>query len=95
MIKYKIEGRALIKTCVRLNKMNQLELFYYGVNGLECFTFAEGHNVSSLQYMYDCELVDQAKAETFLFAYNSYYSNIDNERLHVYSKRLSSKFKEI
>ena len=90
MIVYKTEGRTLIKTCVRLNKFNQLELFYYDENNdLTCFTYAEGHNTACLDYMYSCKLVDSGKADAFIFAYNSYGQSCnESDILFVPSKRL-------
>lgn len=89
-IQYKTEGKTVIKTCVRLNKFNQLELFYYDENNeLTCFTYAEGHNIASLAYMYSCKLVDSGKAEAFIFAYNSYCQSCnESDLLFVPSKRL-------
>lgn len=90
MIVYKTEGKILIKTCVRLNKFNQLELFYYDEHDeLTCFTYAEGHNVACLDYMYSCKLVDSEKAEAFILAYNNYgQSCVESHILFVPSKRL-------
>lgn len=87
---YNTDGKALIKTSVRLNKFNQLELFYYDDyhKTLNCFTYAEGHNEACLAYMYQCKPVDQDTAEAFILAYNMRY---DDDVLHVYSKRLAAK----
>lgn len=87
-MKYKdISKKTLIKTCVRLNKFNQLELFYYDEHkALVSFTYAEGHNEACLSYMYSCKLVDQDTADAFLLAYNMRF---DDNTLHVYSKRLA------
>ena len=88
MIIYKdMRNKVLIKTCVRLNKSNQLELFYYDeCKTLVSFTYAEGHNQCCLQYMYSCKLVEQDTAEAFILAYNMRF---DDHTLHVYSKRLT------
>ena len=88
MIIYKdISNKTLIKTCVRLNKFNQLELFYYDeYKTLVAFTYPEGHNECSLEYMYSCKLVEQDTAEAFILAYNMRF---DDEVLHIYSKRLT------
>lgn len=84
---YNTQGKTLIKTNVRLNKDNRLELFYYDeYKSLVCFTYAEGHNEACLAYMYQCKPVDQDTAEAFISAYNMRY---DDNILHVYSKRLS------
>lgn len=80
-----IENRTQIKTCVRLNKLNQLELFYYCDNELNSFTYAEGHNIACLEYMYSCKLVDKETAEAFILSYNN---NYNDDVIHVYSKRL-------
>lgn len=90
MIKYKTEGKVLVKTCVRLNKENQLELFYYGESSeLICFTYAEGHSTACLAYMYSCKLVDSGKAEAFIFAYNTYGQSCNESNiLFVPSKRI-------
>ena len=91
MIKYNTEGKILVKTCVRLNKFNQLELFYYSdKNTITCFTFAGGHNECCIRYMYDCELVDSAKAEAFILAYNGLYAHIEDKYLNIPSKRIYS-----
>lgn len=89
MIIYKdVVDKTLIKTSVRLNKSNQLELFFYDDHKtLNCFTFAEGHNEACLNYMYSCKAVDQDTAEAFLLVYNSHCN--DDKFLHVFSKRLS------
>lgn len=86
---YNKQGKTLIKTSVRLNKFNQLELFYYDeYKTLNCFTYAEGHNEACLAYMYQCKPVDKDTAEAFILAYNMMYTcNV----LHVYSKRLTVK----
>ena len=91
MIIYKdMSNKTLIKTCVRLNKLNQLELFYYDeYRTLAAFTYAEGHNDCCLEYMYSCKLVEQDTAESFISAYNM---RSDDEVLHVYSKRLMKGF---
>lgn len=80
-------NKTLIKTCVRLNKFNQLELFYYDeYKTLVAFTYAEGHNEACLSYMYSCKLVAQDTAEAFILAYNMRFKY---NTLHVYSKRLT------
>ena len=88
MIVYKdMSNKTLIKTCVRLNKFNQLELFYYDeYKTLVAFTYAEGHNGCCLEYMYSCKLVEQGMAEAFILAYNMRF---DDEVIHIYSKRLT------
>lgn len=81
------ENKIKIKTSVRLNKLNQLELFYYDDhNELTCFTYAEGHNTACLAYMYSCKLADKDTADAFILAYNNRFN--DNT-LHVHSKRLT------
>ena len=87
MIIYKdTSNKTLIKTCVRLNKFNQLELFYYDeYKTLVSFTYAEGHNDCRLEYMYSCKPVDKLTATMFLIKYNASYS--DNVEL-VYAQRL-------
>lgn len=90
MIIYKdMSNKVLIKTCVRLNKSNQLELFYYDeYKTLVAFTYAEGHNDCCLNYMYSCKLVDKLTATMFLIKYNtSYKVNVE----HVFAQRLSKK----
>ena len=88
MIIYKdMSNKVLIKTCVRLNKFNQLELFYYDeYKTLVSFTYAEGHNDCCIEYMYSCKLVEQDTAEAFILAYNMRF---DDHTLHIYSKRLT------
>ena len=90
MIVYKdMSNKVLIKTCVRLNKFNQLELFYYDeYKTLVSFTYAEGHNEYCLDYMYSCKPVDKLTATMFLIKYNASYS--DNVEL-VYAQRLKRK----
>ena len=86
LFKKDTSNKTLIKTCVRLNKLNQLELFYYDDHKtLVSFTCAEGHNECCLEYMYSCKLVEQDTAESFILAYNM---RSDDEVLHIYSKRL-------
>lgn len=81
------ENKIKIKTSVRLNKANQLELFYYdGYNELTAFTHAEGHNTACLSYMYSCKLVDKDTADAFILAYNNRFND---STLHVHSKRLT------
>ncbi len=87
LFKKDTSDKILIKTCVRLNKFNQLELFYYDDHKtLVTFTYAEGHNECHLEYMYSCKLVKQDTAEAFILAYNMRF---DDEVLHIYSKRLT------
>lgn len=89
-MKYKdTSNKTLIKTCVRLNKSNQLELFYYDeYKTLVSFTYAEGHNECCLEYMYSCKMVDKLTATMFLIKYNtSYKVNVE----HVFVQRLSKK----
>ena len=75
----------IIKTCVRINKSNQLELFYYDDHkSLVAFTYSEGHNECCIDYMYSCRQVKQDTAEAFISAYNMRFEEV----LHVYSKRL-------
>ena len=85
------ENKVKIKTSVRLNKFNQLELFYYDEqNEITCFSYAEGHESAvPLEYMYSCKPVDKDTAEAFILAYNMRF---DDEVLHVYSKRLTKGF---
>lgn len=86
---YNADGKALIKTSVRLNKFNQLELFYHDHHKtLNSFTYSEGHNEACLAYMYQCKPVAQDTAEAFILAYNMRF---DDDTLHVYSKRLTAK----
>lgn len=88
-IVHNTHGKTLIKTNVRLNKDNRLELFYYDeYKSLVCFTYAEGHNQACLSYMYQCKPVNQDTAEAFISAYNMRY---DDDIIHVYSKRLTIK----
>ena len=80
-------SKLYIKTCVRMNKFNQFELFYYDEHKtLVSFTHAEGHNECCLEYMYSCKLVKQDTAEAFISSYNMRF---DDEVMHVYSKRLT------
>ena len=90
MIIYKdLKDKTLIKTCVRLNKFNQLELFYYSDdNTITCFTYAEGYNECCIGYMYDCKLVDASTADAFTFSYNSMNAHIDDGVLFTPSKRI-------
>ena len=86
LFKKDTSNKTLIKTCVRINKFNQLELFYYDeYRALVSFTHAEGHNECCLAYMYSCKPVKQDTAEDFISAYNI---RSDDEVLHIYSKRL-------
>ena len=63
------EDKLKIKTSVRLNKDNGLELFYYDEYlNLVSFTFKEGHNGACLAYMYQCKPVSKEYAESFLCA---------------------------
>ena len=83
-------SKLYIKTCVRINKFNQLELFYYDDHKtLVSFTYAEGHNEACLDYMYSCKPVKQNTAESFILAYNMRF---DDEIMHIYSKRLTKGF---
>lgn len=83
-------SKLYIKTCVRLNKFNKLELFYYDDHKtLVSFCYAEGHNECFLEYMYSCNQVEKDVAEAFISDYNM---RSDNEVLHVYSKRLTKRF---
>ena len=83
-------NKTLIKTCVHLNKFNQLELFYYDDHKtLVSFCCEEGNNECFLEYIYYCKLVEQDTAESFILAYNMRY---DDEILHIYSKRLTKGF---
>lgn len=90
LLKKDTSDKILIKTCVRLNKLNQLELFYYDEHKtLVSFTYAEGHNDCCVEYMYSCNQVEKDVAEAFISAYNMRF---DDEVLHVYSKRLTKGF---
>ena len=90
LLKKCTSDKLYIKTCVRMNKSSQLELFYYDDNKtLVSFCYEEGHNECCLEYMYACKLVKQDTAESFISAYNMRY---DDEVLHVYSKRLTKGF---
>ncbi len=87
LFKKVISDKTLIKTCVRINKFNQLELFYYDDHKtLVAFTYEEGHNECCIEHMYSCKLVKQDAAEAFILDYNMRF---DDEVLHVYSKRLT------
>lgn len=80
-------NKLLVKTCVRLNKSDQLELFYYDDHKtLVSFCYEEGHNECCIDYMYSCKLVKQDTAEAFILAYNMRF---DDEVVHVYIKRLN------
>lgn len=80
-------SKLCIKTCVRTNKFNQLELFYYDHHKkLISFCYAEGHNECCIDYMYSCKLAKQDTAEAFISAYNMRF---DDEVLHTYHKRLT------
>lgn len=86
LFKKDTSNKALIKTCVRINKSDQLELFHYDEHKtLVAFTYEEGHNECCLEYMYSCKLAEKDTAEAFILAYNMRF---DDELLHIYSKRL-------
>lgn len=80
------EGKQQIKTVVKLNREDVLELFYKNDDEIICFTFKEGHNYCCIRYFYDQKHVDQSTAEAFLTAYN--LGNEGNNEIFVYSKRL-------
>ena len=89
LFKKDTSDKTLIKTCVRINKFNQLELFYYDeYRTLVSFCYAEGHNECCLEYMYSCKPVKQDTANAFISAYNMRF---DDEVLHIYSKRLTKR----
>lgn len=90
LLKKDTSDKILIKTCVRINKSNQLELFYYDERKtLVSFCYTEGHSECCLEYMYSCKLVKQDAAEAFISAYNMRF---DDEVVHIYSKRLTKGF---
>lgn len=78
-----------IKSCVRVNPLGHLELFYVDeYKEITCFSFQEGHNTTCRHYMYKCKPVDKLTATMFLIKYNALFN--DNVEL-VYAQKLSYK----
>ena len=66
----------IIKVSVRLNKSDNLEMFYYDEHkSLVSFCYEEGHNIVCLQYMYSCKKADIDISKAFIQKYNAGYED--------------------
>ena len=68
-----------INCVVRIDRNNELNLFYYDERGdIVCFTLSEGHSNACLQYMYSCNpCTDNAAAQAMV---GRYYNNSNNKQ---------------